>query len=561
MNTPSPLPVAYSYVRFSTSEQLKGDSLRRQTDAAAEWCDRNKVRLDTTLSLRDLGVSAFKGKHRSDKHDLGQFLKLVKNGRIPVGAYLLIENLDRLSREEERTALRLWMDILDHGINIVQLTPETIFRHEKSDMFDIMRAIMELSRGHSESAIKSQRLGKAWDAKRAEIGRRKLTGKCPFWLMPSEDRTRFIEKPEAVEVVKRMFRLAREGHGSFALSRRLNEEGVPSPHRKAWNNVSVLSVLRNRAVLGEFTPHRGRPGAREPAGATIADYYPSVISEEEFYAVQAAIKARKNQRGPRGKGVRNLFTELVKDARDSTPMHITEKRKGDFRMISSGAMQGKAGTRYVSFSYPVFERAVLSLLAEVDPREVLAQEDGPDEVSTLQGELAGVETRIADLEAELLDGDVAAAVKALRKLEDKKKDLAEKLAAAKERVAHPLSDSWRECQSLLAVLDRAPDPDESRLRLRSALHRVIDSIRVLVVPRGRDRLAAVQVWFADGPHCRDYLILHRLPQANGSACQEGRWWAKSLASVAEPGDLDLRKRGDVAKLEAALAAVDVNAME
>jgi hypothetical protein len=49
--TASPAPaVAFSYVRFSTPEQAKGDSLRRQGEAAARWCQRNGVRLDTSLS-------------------------------------------------------------------------------------------------------------------------------------------------------------------------------------------------------------------------------------------------------------------------------------------------------------------------------------------------------------------------------------------------------------------------------------------------------------------------------------------------------------------------------
>src|ERR1041385_5155470 len=102
-------PVAFSYVRFSTPEQLKGDSLRRQTEAAAEWCKRSGATLDTSTTYRDLGASAFKGAHRSDKAALGAFLKLAEAGRIPKGSFLIIENLDRLSREEERTALRLWM--------------------------------------------------------------------------------------------------------------------------------------------------------------------------------------------------------------------------------------------------------------------------------------------------------------------------------------------------------------------------------------------------------------------------------------------------------------------
>src|SRR4051794_22913686 len=107
----APQHTAYSYVRFSDPSQAEGDSLRRQTDGRAEaFCTRHGLRLDTALSMRDLGVSAFRGAHRSDKHALGQFLELVRRGRISKGSYLLVENLDRLSREDERTALRVWMD-------------------------------------------------------------------------------------------------------------------------------------------------------------------------------------------------------------------------------------------------------------------------------------------------------------------------------------------------------------------------------------------------------------------------------------------------------------------
>ena len=40
MNT---TPKAYSYIRFSTPEQEKGDSLRRQEKRAEEYCLKNNV--------------------------------------------------------------------------------------------------------------------------------------------------------------------------------------------------------------------------------------------------------------------------------------------------------------------------------------------------------------------------------------------------------------------------------------------------------------------------------------------------------------------------------------
>ena len=38
-------PLGISYLRFSTTEQGKGDSRRRQTKDSAAWCERNKIAL------------------------------------------------------------------------------------------------------------------------------------------------------------------------------------------------------------------------------------------------------------------------------------------------------------------------------------------------------------------------------------------------------------------------------------------------------------------------------------------------------------------------------------
>src|SRR6516164_8112228 len=158
--------VAYSYIRFSSPEQAEGDSLRRQTEKTAAWCEKNGYHLDTSLSLRDEGVSAFRGKHRSDKNSLGQFLALVKRGRIARGSHIVIESLDRLSREEIIPALSLLLDLIQSGVRVVQLLPVEAVYDAKSNPMMLMMAIMELSRGHSESAMKSERLGAAWEDKR-----------------------------------------------------------------------------------------------------------------------------------------------------------------------------------------------------------------------------------------------------------------------------------------------------------------------------------------------------------------------------------------------------------
>jgi DNA invertase Pin-like site-specific DNA recombinase len=87
---------AYSYLRFSTPEQERGDSLRRQTSMAEAYADKHGLELDAR-SYRDLGVPAFRGAN-ADTGMLGEFLELVRAKEIAPGSYLLVESMDRLSR-------------------------------------------------------------------------------------------------------------------------------------------------------------------------------------------------------------------------------------------------------------------------------------------------------------------------------------------------------------------------------------------------------------------------------------------------------------------------------
>ena len=149
----APIPAtAYSYIRFSTRAQSDGDSERRQNEAAESWCKRNGVAHDKNTTLRDLGKSAFLGTHRTnpDRFALAAFLKLVEAGKVPRGSALIVESLDRLSREHIRPALTLLLNLIEAGIRVVQLIPVETIYDEAVEPMSLMMAIMELSRGHSE---------------------------------------------------------------------------------------------------------------------------------------------------------------------------------------------------------------------------------------------------------------------------------------------------------------------------------------------------------------------------------------------------------------------------
>jgi DNA invertase Pin-like site-specific DNA recombinase len=571
-------PFAFSYIRFSHPNQAKGDSVRRQGEAARAWCDRNGVRLDTSLTLHDLGRSAFTGDHRQnpDRNALAAFLKLVEGGKVRRGSFLLIENLDRLSREDEVPACHLLTGILMAGVKVVQLSPYEMLLTDKSNGWELMRAVMELSRGHGESAIKSERVTAAWRRRRKEARESGavMTRNLPAWVEQRGGRLCLV--PGRAAVVKRIFALAGNGYGQARIVQKLTEEKVsPFGVGGHWSRSYVAIILTDRRAVGEFQPRRWvqhalgeeelqkrRPGdqrarkwVNEPDGDPIPGYFPAAVSEAEWLAARAGAAQRRQRPGRIGRHV-NVFAGILKDAHGgSSYVCATRSSRGyEYRvLVTSQSAGGRGPCR--GFPYPTFERAVLGMLREVDPREVLGNEAGPDEVAVLEGEQTRLREKMAELEAELLNGQVASVAKVLRQLEGKEGDLAARLAAARQKAAHPLGGTWADAKSLIDALDTAPDPVDARLRLRSALRRLVDGAWVLVVPRGRHRLCAAQVWFADGKCHRDYLIVYRPRRANAAGRTEGEWSAHSTVDVAALGALDLRKPEHARQLEQALLAL------
>jgi len=90
--------IAYSYLRFSTPDQAAGDSRRRQMAMAEKYAAEHHLKLDLSLSFRDLGVSAYRGQNAREGA-LRAFLDAIEHNLVPPGSFLLIESLDRLSRD------------------------------------------------------------------------------------------------------------------------------------------------------------------------------------------------------------------------------------------------------------------------------------------------------------------------------------------------------------------------------------------------------------------------------------------------------------------------------
>lgn len=556
--------IAYSYIRFSHPDQAKGDSLRRQTELAAAYCARRGWTLSES-TYKDLGVSAFKGANALIGN-LGEFLKAVKAGAIAPGSALICESIDRISRQGIDEGYDFIKGILKAGVLLVTLSPEREFdiSATKSLSKGALEIQLILERAAEESERKADRVGAAWRKKKERAANGEpLTQRVPGWLRVQGGRFVVVEKN--ADAVRRIYRMAIDGHGMAIITKRLNVEGVPTIGRaRYWARSYVAKLLVTRAVVGEYQPHKGHAGPnRKPDGPPIPNYYPAILTEQEWYAARAAQSNRRTKAGRIGKRI-NLFAGLLRDARDGGTLQVLDKgaKSAGPALVNYKATMGVRGTKYVTFPLGTFEDAVLSkLLREIDPREVLPERDGAaDRVSALVGEVDEVRRRIERLKAALgADDDIKAVVEKLREWEEREAELTAELSLARQEAATPLDGAWGEYKSLAEALAKAGNSVETRTRLRAALRRIVSTIWCLFVARGQDRLAVVQIRFEGGAH-RDYIILHEAGHGNASAKRPARWSARSLKLPGLPGELDLRRPADVAALEKALAGLDLGAL-
>jgi DNA invertase Pin-like site-specific DNA recombinase len=572
--------VAYSYLRFSSPQQASGDSIRRQVEKTEDWCRRNKVQLDQSMSLRDEGVSAYKGKHREnpDTHALATFVNAVRSGRVQPGSYLVVESLDRLSREKIRPALTLLLNLIEAGVKVVQLMPVEMIFDEDVEPMQLMMAVMELNRGHSESAVKSERVGAAWAKKRADAGAKKVTRKLPGWVkavggegremkstQPGE--VRFVLDPTGIGTVRRIFDMALAGNGVHAIALALNADEVPVMGRKEfkgravrWNETVVYHVLRSRAAYGEFQPSKGRGSDRHPVGEPIADYYPAVIDRDTFLRAQAALKSRtKKGSGRRGKHI-NLLAGLLRDARDGGSLTYKNLKNRPSTIIPVGAKQG-TGAVWSSFPATILERGIRSKLAEVKTADIAGNNPATKRVDALSARKAELVELTAAWEAKMDDVKIVDLVAAnLSRYKGELESVNAELAEAQREAANPFGEAWGEARTL-AGMNPDEDTDELRTRIKAALRRCIESITCLFCGSKANRIAAVRVQFRSGSH-REYLLIANQATSTRSA----RWKILSFAARANlfddatgttlPTGFDLREPEQAARAECVLSKYD-----
>lgn len=497
---------AFSFIRWSKPEQAKGDTLRRQKADSESLCKRHKWALTELPPLE--GKSAFRGKQRQ-LGSLAEFVRRAEAGELPTGSVLIVESLDRLSREQVRTATKFFLSILDAGISIATTVPEYVYRHDNCDMQDILIAVVTLARGHEESATKSRRVGEAWADKRARAKTEKLTKMCPSWLVLKEDRSAFEIIEEKANVVRRIFKMCIDGYGVWRIAHILNEEKVPTlsgkkRNGKGWYESYIIRILGNRSVLGELQPcTRNDKNQSVKVGDPIPNYYPAIISEADFTKARLATQSRALNCKRTGAATPNLFGKLIKNARDGLGfLYIPAKKKSPLTRLEP--VGGRAGvSKPLSMRYGEFEDAFLRFLTEVSVDEMIGKPK-VSKADEIEAKLNDIKKRIGILEGRMkTDPDLESLLDRLAQWKGEKRELEQQL----ELERNPTNEGQvlNDAKDIIKLLK--DNPEHHRTKLRQMIAFLVSEIWLLVYERRAigtrdremtERAAVVQIHFKTG---------------------------------------------------------------
>tara|TARA_A100001391_G_scaffold96706_1_gene64091 strand:+ start:3525 stop:5222 length:1698 start_codon:yes stop_codon:yes gene_type:complete len=309
-------PHAYIYARFSTKRQDRGESLSRQYELTQKMCEDNGWEVVETLT--DKGQSAWRGNHLR-VGELGRFKERIDHGDIPPGSYLVVENLDRLSRQDIKKARRWIEEVTDAGIRVAVASPAPgkIFDEVSlsgENIVDLLQYLLEAQRSNKEAERKSQFQQKAVEGfmNKARNGI-VYSKRVPAWLKGEKNGSFEVDEIRAA-VVRQIYEWCAAGQGIHLITKKLNASVEPWTvgHKSApsWKVGYVRDILTGWQAEGEYHVRSGPNRVR--TGEVITNYYPRVVPPELVAAARSAMDSRRGATGPNHSEAKNVFAGRVK---------------------------------------------------------------------------------------------------------------------------------------------------------------------------------------------------------------------------------------------------------
>jgi len=421
----------FMYYRVSSDKQLGGTGIERQEENLRAYVKRlnlcSQMDVPLPIELSDPGVSAFKGLNMSEGN-LGKWMKEVATG-IHDGSLLVLESIDRFSRQNPFTVMKYLSTLDEHDISIHDVSLGLVINRSNSSMLPIVA--MSAQRAYEESKYKSTRISDGWQRKRITAFEKGtvVTNKRPLWIDVVDD---YYVLNEKAEIVREIFRLYQTGIGCPTIAKILQAKGdewrLASPkNRGGWRAESVYKILTNKRVTGViFITQIIRDFDKYDTDAVQKKYernvYPEVISMEEFELVQKMLESRnpKNNQKTIGRVSQknddgapliksNIFTSVFRCGRCHEGMYhnvVTRERyakrvgetvTSEYRYIRCIAERDKLCDNK-SLRYEVLEQFIIEHIKNLNFTQIIKSGELKPEIELLQMKIKEEQEHISDYE-------------------------------------------------------------------------------------------------------------------------------------------------------------------
>lgn len=297
--------LAISYLRYSSKGQATGDSERRQEESFNKWLSANSDKYELYQPFRDLGKSGYTGKHLRSDGSLGKLLQQTEDGTFKQGDVLVVEAIDRLSRQEPLSALDLFGKIVRAGLTILTLEDGQKFNTESlnNNASSLPILVYKIQAAHEYSKRLGERIKAAHYQKRlkASQGSVEKVLSAP-WLKNGE-----IYEPVA-KIVRYSIKMYLDGYGTRAIALNLKdflktaEESVKSRYQKGIDPRTVRRWLSNPALIGHWKSKEG----------LIENCFEPLIGYTDWIKIQNELKKRTENKISSGVFTHYNLSGLVK---------------------------------------------------------------------------------------------------------------------------------------------------------------------------------------------------------------------------------------------------------
>ncbi|WP_324018986.1 recombinase family protein [Aeromonas caviae] len=460
------------YTRISKTSQQEGSGLDEQLARIEAYIQSKTHQFQGEPQYwQDIGLSAYKNKNIVDGQ-LGEFIKLVEEGKIGKGHALVIYSLDRLSRRsswDEDTIQKL----VKAGADIHDVSIPLVLNID--DSFSKIHMELIVQRGNNESKIKSERATAGW-AKRLkdtlEHGK-VFTKRLPHWLKVDADNN-IVLVPEHVELIKRIFKEYTNGLSSPMIAKRLNDEGIKTSTGSLLRADTLTKLIKDERLRGNHVQFNDQ--------TLIPNIFPVIIDSEVFTIANrirvqnvASTKGRPRE-SKNEKIINNIISGFVRCGKCGSKVTTSSNSVGDRYIVCKGRRNFEICTQK-GVLLKRLERVVTTYAKQLDMSKIFSYEEVDTSLETkLQSELQSLE---------------ADEKNCLEKIEQRKKEkktylaLADALTDIQDRIEEVRKElqEVNVNEPLVAIenynIDDLLDPSKKELRmsLRKYLVQVLDKVK------------------------------------------------------------------------------------